>query len=69
MWLLCGEITKLDIRLAVWQLYLLSDGFHLYQRHKWSHDKDYATTRTTLQPLPVQLIKFFVQIATMVQWK
>ena len=27
------EITKLDIRLAVWQLCLRGDGFH-YQRHK-----------------------------------
>ena len=26
-WLLCGEITKLDIRLAVWQLYLRGDCF------------------------------------------
>ena len=33
-WLLCGEITKLDIQLAVWQLCLRGDGF----------DKDYATT-------------------------
>ena len=41
MWLLCGEITKLDIWLAVWQLCLLGDGFHIYQR---LHDKDYATT-------------------------
>ena len=32
-WLLCGEITELDIRLAVWQLCLLGIGFH-YQRHK-----------------------------------
>ena len=32
-WLLFGEITKLDIRLAVWQLCLCSDGFD-YQRHK-----------------------------------
>ena len=42
-WLLRGEITKLDERLAVWQLCLLGDGFH-YQRHKRLHDKDYATT-------------------------
>ena len=26
-WLLCGEIFKLDIRLAVWQLCLRGDGF------------------------------------------
>ena len=39
-WLLCGEITKLDIRLAVC---LRGEGFH-YQRHKGWHDKDYATT-------------------------
>ena len=45
-WLLCGEIIKLDIRLAVWQLCLLGDGFH-YQRHKRLHDKDYATTTTS----------------------
>ena len=35
--------TKLDIRLAVWQLCLRGDGFH-YLRHKGWHDKDYATT-------------------------
>ena len=27
-WLLCGEITKLGIRLAAWQLCLRGDGFH-----------------------------------------
>ena len=32
-WLLCGEITKLDIQLAVGQLCLRGDGFHC-QRHK-----------------------------------
>ena len=35
----CYAATKLDIRLAVWQLCLRGDGFH-YQRH----DKDYGTT-------------------------
>ena len=30
---ICGEITKLDIRLVVWQLCLRGDGFH-YQIHK-----------------------------------
>ena len=28
-WLLCGEITKLDIRLAVWELCLRGDRFSL----------------------------------------
>ena len=42
-WLLCGEITKPDIRLTVWQLCLLGNSFH-YQRHNRWHDKDYATT-------------------------
>ena len=45
-WLLCGEITKRDIRLAVWQLGLRGDGFH-YQRHKGD------TTMTMVQPPPV----------------
>ena len=36
-------MRKLDIRLAVWQLCLLGDGFH-YQRHKRLHHKDCATT-------------------------
>ena len=50
VWLLCGEITKPDIRLRVWQLCLLGDGFH-YQRHKRLHDKDYATTTAVLPSL------------------
>ena len=44
-WLWCGEITKLDIWLAVWQLCLCGNSFH-YQRHKGWHDKDYAATTT-----------------------
>ena len=46
MWLLCREITKLDIWLAVWQLCLLGGDFH-YQRHKQLHEKDYAITITS----------------------
>ena len=53
-WLICGEITKLDIRLAVWQL--------CFNTRRWlplseTQVVDYATTTTASSTVTVLVVE------------